>query len=95
MPKRKQNYKIVIPKGFFRVTRGATCKDDLVWNQDKKKWESVDSINEYISEYIAVIRSKRVKCILNVDSPSFPPANDERLQCGCKQCLKEYNERKS
>lgn len=27
-------------------------------------------------------------CILDLDSPSYPPAIEEYAQCGCKDCLK-------
>lgn len=26
-------------------------------------------------------------CILNLDSPSYPPSLDEYRQCGCEECL--------
>ena len=26
-------------------------------------------------------------CILEVDSPSYPPTEDERRQCGCRMCI--------
>lgn len=29
------------------------------------------------------------RCILEVDSPSYPPSDDERRQCGCQMCLKD------
>jgi len=28
-------------------------------------------------------------CILNCDSPSYPPTPDEYRQCGCETCLRE------
>jgi hypothetical protein len=31
--------------------------------------------------------SVRATCILDLDSPSFPPSDYERKQCGCKHCL--------
>lgn len=33
-------------------------------------------------------RKPRVHCILNVDSPSYPPEPDEYLQCTCLSCRK-------
>lgn len=30
----------------------------------------------------------RENCILNADSPSYPPERDEYEQCGCESCLK-------
>lgn len=29
----------------------------------------------------------REDCILDLDSPSFPPEMEEYRQCGCKYCL--------
>jgi dCTP deaminase len=31
----------------------------------------------------------RKNCILDCDSPSFPPGDDERLQCGCQSCMND------
>lgn len=28
-------------------------------------------------------------CILDCDSPSYPPDRAERMQCGCDQCMKD------
>lgn len=28
-------------------------------------------------------------CILDLDSPSYPPTDEEREQCGCRACLDE------
>lgn len=33
-------------------------------------------------------------CKLNVDSPTLPPSNDERRQCGCEDCMGELTNRK-
>jgi hypothetical protein len=45
-----------IPAGYVRVTDGATEALDLVWNKDKNEFEPVDTVNEYVSEYLCVIR---------------------------------------
>ncbi len=29
------------------------------------------------------------RCILDCDSPSYPPSDDERWQCRCRQCVKD------
>lgn len=29
-------------------------------------------------------------CILEVDSPSYPPEIQEYIQCGCESCILEY-----
>lgn len=29
-------------------------------------------------------------CILDCDSPSYPPEPDEYRQCGCPECLKKW-----
>jgi hypothetical protein len=31
----------------------------------------------------------RSVCILDCDSPTLPPSNQERMQCGCVQCRKD------
>lgn len=46
----------VPPAGYAIVTQGTTNAGDLVWNRTDRKWESVDAINEYLSEYLAVAR---------------------------------------
>jgi len=38
-------------------------------------------------------RIKEGRCILEVDSPSYPPSNDEYLQCGCKYCMSKFEPR--
>ena len=35
----------------------------------------------------AVVARCESVCILNCDSPSIPPTDDERIQCGCSRCL--------
>lgn len=35
----------------------------------------------------------RANCILNADSPSYPPETDEYRQCGCTSCRSEYERR--
>jgi hypothetical protein len=30
----------------------------------------------------------RENCILDCDSPSYPPETNEYIQCGCKDCRK-------
>lgn len=37
----------------------------------------------------------RANCILNADSPSYPPETDEYRQCGCSSCRREYERRVS
>ena len=43
--------------------------------------------NEIVTHY-------RKNCILDCDSPSYPPEDDEYRQCGCRSCAKEYEKRK-
>jgi hypothetical protein len=43
--------------------------------------EAADNLNK---------EAKEKNCILEVDSPSYPPETDEYRQCGCSSCFKEY-----
>lgn len=45
-----------IPAGWVHVTSGTTCARDQVWNADENRFEAVDSVNEYVDIYHAVIR---------------------------------------
>jgi len=34
----------------------------------------------------------RKNCILEVDSPSYPPQTEEYVQCGCEMCIKHLDD---
>jgi hypothetical protein len=43
----------------------------------------------YVGEEDKIVSSNvRPTCILEVDSPSYPPTDDELRQCGCALCLR-------
>lgn len=46
-------------------------------NLDPLRYDWDEARGEYV----------RKTCILDCDSPSFPPGDDERRQCGCESCL--------
>jgi hypothetical protein len=37
----------------------------------------------------------RPVCILDLDSPSYPPERDEYRQCGCRDCIRYLTQHKS
>lgn len=52
-------------------------------------------LNEKLTDYDKVYNGIRTPyqvehdcCVLNLDSPSYPPEVDEYRQCGCSFCLK-------
>jgi hypothetical protein len=46
--------------------------------------EKADNLNK---------EAKERPCILDCDSPSYPPETDEYRQCGCSSCFKEWIKR--
>ena len=50
-----------------------------------------DVLAEYVETHSEPTRIER--CILNLDSPSYPPTLDEYRQCGCSSCQR-YLERR-
>lgn len=71
------------PLGYFLVKKGTTLATDLVWNKDKKDWERVDSINEYVSEYLAVARGKIAKISNPLEKVIEKKVCDHAKQLGC------------
>lgn len=55
------------------------CSDDIA---DKREFTPAPQLEP---------APMRKNCILNCDSPSFPPSDYERRQCGCENCLKDLS----
>jgi hypothetical protein len=48
------------------------------------------SVEEGLAHTEPALESRyRETCILDCDSPSYPPETDEYQQCGCRSCLAE------
>lgn len=62
-------------------TKCGRCAGALFGNfahKESGKFKCADQISE-----------PRSVCILECDSPTLPPSNQERMQCGCVQCRKD------
>lgn len=68
-------------KGDMDVLQCSRCADELFGNYAHKesgKFRCADQIP-----------IPRATCILDCDSPTLPPSNQERMQCGCVNCRKD------
>ncbi len=52
----------------------------------------VGKLEEDIDQLIVTLKNSSI-CILDCDSPSYPPTDDEYRQCGCPLCLQELASR--
>jgi len=62
------------------------------------KAELANAITELNKQDRKLRRAERLEhnntiCLLNLDSPSYPPEEDEFRQCGCRSCIKELESR--
>lgn len=63
------------------------CSGEIFGNfahKDTGKFKCADQIPE-----------PRPTCILDCDSPTLPPNNQEQMQCGCAQCRKDLSNEKT
>lgn len=62
---------------------GVPCQSESSWHADELEgW--ADTLSALAGG------APQGRCILNLDSPSYPPETDEYRQCGCKSCLPQY-----
>lgn len=57
------------------------------WKPSGDPIRDLEKAGALIAAEIDRLERRSPGCILDVDSPSYPPNDDERQQCGCKLCL--------